>query len=109
MLHPSHQTEFFPEQIFRETEVIRLQEADFVNELSELIRHWIDTDFERLIRFLYRLDVHEEKLKRLLRDHPNDDAGQLIAKLIIERQLQKIAFRTSWSEQQTSIDPAEAW
>jgi hypothetical protein len=102
-------TDELPDQILGETDADRLLQEDLLNALATQIHVWINHDFERLVRFLYRLDVQEDKLRRILKDHPDEDAGRLIAKLIVDRQLQKIAFRKSWTEQQTSIDPAEAW
>nr|HVZ25358.1 hypothetical protein [Sediminibacterium sp.] len=37
------------------------------------------------VQVLYRLDVPEWKLKQVLQDQPGEDAGKLIAELIIER------------------------
>ena len=102
-------TDELPNQILGITDADHLLQEDLLNVLATQIRLWINHDFERLVRFLYRLDVQEDKLRRILKDHPDEDAGRLIAKLIVDRQLQKIDFRKSWTEQQTSIDPAEAW
>ena len=46
-------------------------------------------DFSGLLNLLYRLDINENKLRGLLNDIPDEDAGKIIAALIIERQLQK--------------------
>jgi hypothetical protein len=51
------------------------------NEINQLIVH----DFAALIQILYRLDVSEAKLKMVLSENPKQDAGKLIAALIIER------------------------
>ncbi len=56
-----------------------------VMEVNRLIRG----DFNRLISSLYRLDVSESKLKYLLQHNPAENAGAIIADLIIERQVQK--------------------
>ena len=39
------------------------------------------------------IDVDEARLKKLLKDNAGEDAGMIIARLIIERQLQKIVTR----------------
>lgn len=54
-------------------------------ELAQRINDLIKNDFPKLIQLLYRIDVQEQKLKTILRTHPNEDAGQLIASMIIER------------------------
>lgn len=59
------------------------------NHINELIQN----DFERLVFILYRIDVSETKLKLLIKENPNSDAGIIIADLVMERQLQKIRSR----------------
>ncbi len=63
---------------------------DLLKILSEYINDLITNDFPKLIHLLYRIDISEEKLKLILRNNPGNDAGNLISKLIIERQLAKI-------------------
>lgn len=53
----------------------------------------IDSDFEKLLSILYRLDVDEDKFKASLGFH---DTPQQIAKLIVERELQKMYFRNTY-------------
>jgi lipoprotein NlpI len=62
-------------------------------QLAAHINQLIKDDFQKLVGYLYRIDVHEQKLKTLLKQHPDEDAGNIIAELIIERQLQKIKTR----------------
>ena len=57
----------------------------------------INDDFNRLISLLYRIDVSETKLKQLLRENTTTNAGLLIARLILERQWQKIETRRKFS------------
>jgi hypothetical protein len=78
-------------------------------ELSTYIDHLIKTDFEKLVALLYRIDVNEEKLKYFLIDHPNEDAGNTIAALIIERQLQKIKFRSQFKQDNNNFSEEEKW
>lgn len=85
-----------------------LQSTVLFQELAEQINALIRTDFEQLVRLLYRMDVSEEKLRRLLKENPDTDAGELIAKLMIERQHQKIQVRTAF-KQEDVIDADEAW
>ena len=76
--------------------------------LATHINNLINHDFEKLISLLYRVDVSERKLKTLLRENKNEDAGTLIAELIIERQLQKIKTRKEFSQNNKQSD-AERW
>jgi len=67
------------------------------NELHQKITIFINdlilNDFQKLIAILYKVDVDEKKLKRILRENAGTDAGEIIATLIIERELQKIETR----------------
>lgn len=70
--------------------------------LSERLNALIRSDFNMLITILYRVDVSENKLKKLLRGSPEEDAGKIMARLIIERQLQKIKARRASNSTDTS-------
>ena len=63
------------------------------DQLAGHINHLIKNDFDKLIAYLYRIDVSEQKLKLMLQQFPQEDAGNIIASLIIERQEQKIKLR----------------
>ena len=76
--------------------------------LSKYINHLIQVNFEKLISILYRIDVSESKLKQLLKDHPGEDAGKIVATLIIERQVQKIKLRDQ-HRPDTDIPEMEKW
>lgn len=76
--------------------------ADYINKL-------IQNDFDKLISYLYRIDVNEQKLKKLLQQNPGEDAGNIIADLIIERQQQKIKTREQYSRRNNDINEEEKW
>ena len=78
-------------------------------QLSDYINNLIKNDFDKLIAYLYRIDVNEQKLKTLLQQFPLQDAGNIIASLIIERQEQKIKTRKQFSQQDTDFDEEEKW
>jgi len=69
-----------------------------IHQLADYLNQLILTNFERLVQLLYRIDVSEAKLKYLLKENPNEDAGRIIALLIIERQIQKIKFKKEMAE-----------
>jgi hypothetical protein len=82
--------------------------AAIQEQLAAFINNLINTNFERLVSLLYRIDVSEAKLKSLLHNHPGSNAGDIIAALIIERQLQKIKFRQQ-SRRNNDIPEEEKW
>jgi hypothetical protein len=83
--------------------------------LAAYLNELINTDFEKLVTFLYRIDVSEQKLKKLLQEHAAENAGTIMATLVIDRQLQKIRSREQFSSrdnspgEQAGIDDAEKW
>ena len=82
-------------------EAIRIALADHVNQL-------INTDFDRLVSLLYRIDVPEKKMRQLLDQQQGENAPLLIADLIIERQLQKIESRKQFKKDDPIPDD-EKW
>lgn len=88
------------------------EEVGFYNylhkSLSETINYLIANDFSRLISILYRLDVSEKKLALLLKNIKDVTAGEIIAKMIIERQLQKLEVRKS-STATNNFNKEEKW
>jgi hypothetical protein len=76
--------------------------------LAVQINHLINHDFQKLVTLLYRVDVNENKMRRLLEEKEGENASGLIADLIIERQLQKIESRKN-SSKDDSIPDEEKW
>jgi hypothetical protein len=77
--------------------------------LSLYINHCIKNNFQQVINMLYRIDVSEDRLKKLLHDNPAEDAANIIASLIIERQQQKIAFKNIFKNKPLTGDNEEKW
>ena len=77
--------------------------------LSAYVNQLIQTDFQHLITLLYRIDVSEPKLKNLLKHNPQEEAGKIIAAIIIERQLQKIESRKHFSNPNDNVTDEEKW
>jgi hypothetical protein len=78
---------------------------DLVLYLNDLIAK----DFSKLVHLLYAVDVPEKKLKALLAENPNEDAGKLIAVLILERQEQKRKSREQFKQAEQDIPEDEKW
>jgi hypothetical protein len=75
--------------------------------LAERIGILINTDFSALVQLLYRVDVGETRLRQLLQENRTTDAGRLIARLVLERQWQKIETRREFSRGKTEGDAAD--
>ena len=77
--------------------------------LAEKINELVDTNFQKLILILYRMDISESKLKQLLADNSGRDAGLIIADLMIEGQEEKIKTRQQFSKRDENISDDEKW
>lgn len=76
-----------------------------VSEINDLI----NSDFTKLVVILYQMDVSETKLKNLLSSNPSENAGKLIAGLMLERQLQRIETRKSFNTSHGDTAEEERW
>lgn len=64
--------------------------ADYLNDL-------LVSDYNKLISILYRIDIPQEKaVAELAKNAENESPGKTLARLIIERQLQKIETRRKY-------------
>lgn len=78
--------------------------------IVDKINNWILNDFEHLLFLLYRIDVHEDKVRTLLQQHKGENAAEIIADLIIDRQRQKIETRKMFHmEKPIDVDENELW
>ena len=73
--------------------------ADYVDLealLEKSITHLIDSDFERLLQVLYRIDIDELKVKKAFAN--SDSVANSLAKLILAREIQKIETRKKYRQ-----------
>jgi len=85
-----------------------ISEENLLQTLSEYINHLIQTNFQKLVLILYRVDVSENKLKQLLQTESGEDAATIIARLIIERGIEKINSRNLFTHKNDICDE-EKW
>ena len=96
-------------QIATATEIQLRQDEDFFNNLSALLNKMINENFEQLIALLYRIDVSEKKLKNILSKDKSALSGDILAQLIIERQLEKLEARKKYRMDPGENNDAERW
>lgn len=85
-----------------------ISQVELKEKLANHINNLINNDFEKLVYYLYRIDVNENKMRNLLEQKEGENAAGLIADLIIERQLQKIESRKI-SSKDDSIPDDDRW
>ncbi len=82
--------------------------TNLLQDLSYNINHLITNDFNKLIVILYRLDVSEGQLHKLLKQQPDNLASDSIAKLIVERQQKKLQMKATLKKDE-NIPEDEKW
>jgi hypothetical protein len=76
-------------------------------ELTDYIQQLIDTNFEKLVFLLYRIDVSEQKIKILLQNN-HQLSAEIISKAIIDRLIEKQQSRELY-KQNNNIDEEDKW
>lgn len=62
--------------------------------LANYLNHLMATDFNKLVDILYRIDISQEKAIVALAENAQEEtSGQTLARLVIERQLEKVITR----------------
>lgn len=77
---------------------------DLTKKIAEIISYLLDTNFEKLLWILYRVDVDEEKAKKLLSEHLPEAAPMILAELIVQRQIKKEELKQQFKSQVKSDD-----
>lgn len=79
-------------------ELVEYRGEDLFEKLSAYINDLVNNNFNLLVSMLYRMDVSESKLRNTLASYSDKSAGDLIAGLMIERELEKIKWRENYSQ-----------
>lgn len=88
---------------------LQTNETNFVDFLTDKINFLIVNDFNKLIYILYRADINEQKLNRLLAENKKENAGKIIAALFIQRHLEKIKSRKENTTNSQDTSEEERW
>lgn len=65
--------------------------------LSARIADLLERDFERLMQICYQIDLNEQKVKAALFSPEGQSPSDLLAELILKRQIQKIEIWQKYS------------
>ena len=71
---------------------------EFKKYLAGKLKTLLDEKFDTLVNILYRIDINEKKLSELFSGDNRDHIPDVLAELIIERQLQKIRLRKMYKD-----------
>ena len=78
------------------TDIVSLEE--FKKYLTGKLKLLLDNKFDTLVNILYKIDINEKKLSELFSGANRDNIPNVLADLIIERQMQKIRLRKLYKE-----------
>jgi len=84
-----------------------LSEVDFLNLLANRIGWMIEHDIELLFSTLYRMDVSEEAVALAMHPNAPELANVGLARLVLERQKQRVETKRSY--RQPPIDEDGEW
>lgn len=73
-----------------------ISESDLLDVIAERVGQLMDTDSGLLFSYLYRLDVSESSLQKLLYDKSEKTIAHKIAYLILERQKKRIETKSQY-------------
>lgn len=79
-------------------------EEVLLDKIAERVLELMDSNVELLFSYLYRLDVSESKVEHAIRNSFAEPAHLAIAKLIYDRQLQRVLTKKSIPQ-----PPIEGW
>ncbi len=95
-------------ELVKVNEEALVQSPEWWRQLVAAVNDLLIHDFAALVQILYRLDVDENKIRTSLAGNAGTDAAELIAGLLLERQLQKLAQR-QWLKVDVPEDEGERW
>lgn len=75
-----------------------IENDDLLAILADRIRELLRTNLDGLMSMMYRLDIDEAKIADALSPHQAEDAGTILARLIILRQQQRMHTRKKYSQ-----------
>jgi len=98
-MHPSKQPILLIAEKLQVDQISKDQtDQEQYEHLAKYLDHLVANDFNKLISILYRIDVSEDKAKKALAEDANTiSPGHTLARLLIEREIEKIKFREKYS------------
>ena len=74
-----------------------MSEEEYLKIISKAVQEMLNRDFERLLQVCYRIDLGEEKLKKILNESDPDYLASDLAYALWTRQKQKVEIRRRYS------------
>ncbi len=84
----------------------RLSEEALLKLLADRVVDYLEKGPDAFYQLMYRIDISEKKLNSIIGDK---DVAHKIARLIYDRQVQKLQSRRAHKAQRTDDDPELKW
>lgn len=81
-----------------------LNEAELLEMITDRVSWLLENDKDLLLSYLYRLDIEEDKINQTLVPFGDDAPAVALAKLILERQKQRMASKLKYK-----VQPIDGW
>lgn len=82
-----------------EISIVEIKHLDELKEkLEKIVAYLLDSDFEKLLNAMYRLDINEEKFKMAVSGLSGNSISNEITELIINREIEKLKTRAKYKE-----------
>lgn len=77
--------------------IVSNREEEIFSNLRKIVAQLLDHDMEKLLQILYRVDVSESKVKRILSLSDPEHLCNELTHAIIDRMKQKLYYRSKYS------------
>ncbi len=83
-----------------------ISEETILKKLKERVEHLIEQSAEEFWQLMYRLDISEKRLHGVMHEA---DVAEQVARLIYDRQMQKVVSRAAYRVPDNGADPDLKW
>jgi len=86
------------QQLFETDSIPVTSEEEVLRRITSVVRYLLRTDLNRLLHILYRIDVNERDVKLAMTAGSDAAIAAQLARLILNRELQKAHTRLRYSQ-----------
>lgn len=73
---------------------------DFILAVAEKVKYYMENNMELFFNHLYRIDVDEKKVRKVIMNPPENESVYLVlAKLIIEREIKRMQTKKQFIQE----------
>lgn len=72
---------------------------ELFNQIEPHIKNLIDTNHQKFMGILYRIDLSDEQVKKAVNENSSESFSEIVTDLIIKRELQKVVIRKHYKNQ----------